>query len=120
MKTKNLAEVQGVKFTGGTSFRVVLKNDGVGFAMMQTVIDKGGPYLWHYKNHQEACMCIAGNGQVKDLTTGEVHQISSGVTYIVDAHQPHEFTAFTQVVLVSVFNPPLRGDESHDKEGNYQ
>lgn len=119
MKIKKLSQTKGVKFTGGTSYRVVLKSDGVGFAMMKTVIEKGGPYLWHYKNHQEACMCISGEGQVKDLSTGEIHEILPGAPYIVDSHQPHEFTALTEVVLISVFNPPLRGDETHDKEGNY-
>lgn len=119
MKIRNVNEVNGVKFTGGTSHRVVLKDDGLGFAMMETRIDKGGAYKWHYKNHQEACMCISGLGEIKDLTTGEIHEIKKGVTYLVDAHQPHEFTAHTDVILVSVFNPPLVGNETHDENGNY-
>lgn len=119
MKTVNLNEVTGVKFTGGTSYRVVLEKDKLGFAMMRTEIDKGGPYKWHYKNHQEACMCISGNGYLEDLITGEVSKIEPGVTYLVDKHQPHLFTAITDVVLISVFNPPLRGDETHDENGNY-
>lgn len=119
MKTVNINQVKGVKFLGGKSFRTVLKSDGLGFAMMETRIDKGGAYKWHYKNHKEACMCISGTGQIKDLVTGEVSEIKSGVTYLVDNHQPHEFTAFTDVVLVSVFNPPLTGFETHDSDGSY-
>ncbi|MEY4126079.1 MAG: hypothetical protein RL737_268 [Bacteroidota bacterium] len=119
MKTVNVKEVTGVKFTGGTSYRTVLKKDNLGFAMMQTEINKGGPYKWHYKNHQEACFCVSGNGYLEDLITGEVCKIEPGVTYIVDKHQPHLFTAITDVVLISVFNPPLRGDETHDENGNY-
>ena len=120
MKTINKRELNGVKFTGGTSYRSVLEKDGLGFAMMETRIDAGGPYKWHYKNHQEACMCISGEGYIEDLTTGEVSDIYPGITYLVDKHQPHLFTALTDVVLVSVFNPPLKGDETHDRNGNYK
>jgi L-ectoine synthase len=120
MKTVDIQNVKGVKFTGGRSYRTVLENDGLGFAMMETRIDKGGAYKWHYKNHQEACMCISGEGIIVDLTTGKKSKIYKGVTYLVDNHQPHLFTALTDVVLVSVFNPPLTGNESHDEDGNYQ
>jgi L-ectoine synthase len=120
MKTVKVEDVNGVKFTGGTSYRTVLKSDNLGFAMMETRIDKGGAYRWHYKNHKEACMCISGKGFLKDLVTDEVSEIAPGVTYLVDNHQPHEFTAITDVILVSVFNPPLTGDESHDENGNYK
>jgi len=88
--------------------------------MMETRIKKGGAYKWHYKNHQEACMCISGKGKIEDLDTGEVSKIEKGVTYLVDNYQEHLFTAFTDVVLVSVFNPPLTGEETHDEYGSYQ
>lgn len=119
MKTVDVKHVKGVKFTGGTSFRTVLKKDGVGFAMMRTEIDKGGPYLWHYQNHQEACYCVSGHASLHDLDTGEISDIHPGITYIVDKHQRHNFYAHTDVVLISVFNPPLRGNETHDENGNY-
>jgi len=48
MKTVHIDEITGVKFTGGTSFRSVLKSDNVGFAMMKTIVEKGGPYKWSY------------------------------------------------------------------------
>lgn len=119
MKTVHLENVKPIKFTGGKSYRTVLKKDGLGFAMMETRIDKGGPYKWHYKNHLEACMCISGEGYIEDLTNGHISKIIPGVTYLVDNHQPHLFTAVTDVVLVSVFNPPLSGNETHDKDGSY-
>ena len=119
MKTIDIKDVKGVDFNGGTSYRTVLEKDKLGFAMMETRINKGGAYKWNYKNHQEACMCISGNGYIEDLTTGEISNISKGVTYLVDDHQPHLFTALTDVVLVSVFNPPLTGMETHDEDGSY-
>lgn len=120
MKTINIDNVKGVKFTGGTSFRAVLEKDKLGFAMMETRIDKGGPYKWHYKNHQEACMCVSGEGVLEDLTIGEKSEIKPGITYLVDNHQPHLFTALTDVILISVFNPPLTGTETHDEDGSYK
>ena len=119
MKTIDVKNILGVQFNGGKSYRSVIQKDGMGFAMMKTVVEKGGAYKWHYQNHQEACYCVSGIGTLEDLTTGEKHDIYEGVTYLVDNHQPHLFTAFTEVVLISVFNPPLRGDETHDKTGNY-
>lgn len=119
MKTVKIKDVKGVKFNGGKSYRTVLEKDGLGFAMMETRIDKGGWYKWHYKNHQEACMCISGHGIIHDLDKDSIHDIYPGITYIVDDHQPHLFKAITDVVLVSVFNPPLTGDETHDKDGSY-
>lgn len=120
MKTVKLNDVEGVKFTGGTSFRTVLEKDNLGFAMMRTEIEKGGWYKWHYKNHKEACMCISGHGMLHDLDSNEMHDIFPGVTYLVDNHQPHLFKATTNVVLISVFNPPLTGGETHDENGNYK
>lgn len=119
MKTIDEKDIHGINFTGGKSYRFVVEKNEMGFAMMKTCIDKGGPYMWHYKNHKEACYCISGKGYVEDLITGEVSNIFPGVTYLVDKNQPHLFTAITEVVLISVFNPPLRGDETHDSEGNY-
>lgn len=120
MKNVNIKDVNGVKFRGGTSYRTVIEKDGLGFAMMETRVNKGGPYKWHYKEHKEACMCISGEGYIQDLTNQEVIRVYPGVTYLVDNHQPHLFVAITDVVLVSVFNPPLKGNETHDKNGNYK
>lgn len=118
MKTVNVKDVKGVRFNGGYSFRTVLEKDKLGFAMMETRIEKGS-HKWHYKHHQEACMCISGTAYLEDLTTGEISRIEKGVTYLVDDFQPHIFHAETDVVLVSVFNPPLTGNETHDEDGSY-
>lgn len=120
MKSINIKNIKGVKFNGGKSYRVVLKKDKLGFAMMETRINKGGPYLWHYKEHQEACMCISGKGYIIDKTDDSRIDIHKGITYMVDNHQPHLFYAETDVILISVFNPPLIGDETHDENGNYK
>ena len=109
-----------VKFTGGNSLRPVLKSDGMGFGICETHIPKGEANFWHYPNHLESCYCISGKGILKDLETGEIYNIYPGVIYSLNDHQRHTFKAITDVILISVFNPPLRGDEKHDKNGIYK
>lgn len=120
MKAIDVEDVTGVKFNGGISQRFVTKKDNLGFAMMKTNIKKGGPYLWHYLNHKEACYCISGYGILHDLELDIKHIVKPGVAYLVDKHQKHTFHAIEDTILISVFNPPLIGDETHDIDGNYK
>jgi L-ectoine synthase len=119
MKIKRISEIEGVKFTGGTSFRALLAKDEMGFSIMKTVIPKGGPHHWHYQNHLEACYCIKGKGEIVDLQTGFKSLITPDVVYVLDSHEDHTFEALEDTVLISVFNPPLQGNEKHDKDGVY-
>jgi L-ectoine synthase len=120
MKIKRINQIEPVEFTGGLSFRAVLASDNMGFAMMKTVIPTGGPHHWHYTNHLEACYCIKGKGVLTNLTTGEKHLILPDVVYVLDKHDDHTFEAITDVVLISVFNPPLTGKEKHNAQGVYE
>ena len=108
-----------VKFTGGNSLRLLTSKDKMGFGICETHVPKGGPHHWHYKNHLEACYCISGNGILTNLDNGEIFSINPGTTYALDLHDNHTFEALNDVVLISIFNPPLTGKESHDAEGNY-
>jgi L-ectoine synthase len=108
-----------VKFTGGVSIRLSNKSDNMGFSVCKTLIPKGKPNRWHYTNHLESCYCILGRGELVNLDTGDKYIIEPGVMYSHDKHEPHTFEAFEDTVLISIFNPPLRGDETHDKNGIY-
>lgn len=120
MKIKRINQIDPVEFTGGISFRAILEADNMGFAMMKTVIPKGGPHHWHYQHHLEACYCIKGKGELVNLSTGVGHLIIPDTIYILDKHDDHTFEAFEDTVLISVFNPPLTGREKHDKDGIYE
>lgn len=120
MKIKRINQIDPVEFTGGLSFRAILEKDNMGFAMMKTIIPKGGPYFWHYKHHLEACYCVKGKAEITDLATGIKHLITPDVVYVLDKNDPHEFTAIEDTILISIFNPPLKGQEKHDKNGIYQ
>ncbi len=109
-----------VNFTGGHSIRGIIASDNMGFGVCKTFIPVGGPHHWHYKNHLEACYCIKGRGIIKDLATGVEHIIVPDVMYVLDNNDDHTFEAIEDTVLISIFNPPLRGDEKHDENGNYE
>lgn len=105
---------------GFTSYRALLSRDGMGFTVNKTVIPVGPKQFWHYKNHLEACYCIAGRGVLTNFKTGEAFTIEPDVMYVLDLHDPHFFQALEEVVLISVFNPPLTGFEVHDEDGSYR
>lgn len=123
MKVRRLSEIANtkrqVKFSGGESFRLLLAGDDMGFSLHHTVVNPG-TWHWHYKNHLEACYCISGKGEIKNLQTSEIFKIEPGTIYILNDHDNHEFTAYEETILVSVFNPPIVGNETHDKNGNYE
>lgn len=119
MKIVKASDVTAVNFTGGESKRIVIKSDNMGFGICETHVRQGGPYHWHYKQHLEACYCVSGLAIVTDLKTGAWHKIEPGTTYVLNNHDDHTFDALTDVVLISVFNPPLTGMETHDEDGSY-
>lgn len=119
MIIKRVSESEGVQFTGGVSHRPITEKDGMGFSVNKTLIAKGGPYHWHYPNHLEACYCVRGRGVLTNLATGQTHFITPDVIYALDKHDDHTFEALEDVVLISIFNPPLKGQETHDENGNY-
>ncbi len=119
MKVVDSKQINSVNFTGGKSKRIIVKSNNMGFGLCETHVKKGGPYHWHYKNHLEACYCVSGIGFLTNLSNDMNYKITEGVTYILDKNDDHLFEAITDVVLISVFNPPLNGDETHDKDGNY-
>ncbi len=105
---------------GFISNRIILESDGMGYTMTKTEIPKGDWQHWHYKKHLESCYCVSGTGILKELTNGIEHKIKPGITYILNNHDDHEFKAIEDVVLICVFNPPLKGNEVHLDDGSYQ
>lgn len=101
------------------STRMILKNDGMGFSFHITTIYAGtSTHMW-YQNHLESVYCIDGEGEVKSLDDGSVHDIGPGDMYALDQHDEHVLTARTTMKLACVFNPPLLGTEVHNEEGVY-
>lgn len=123
MIVRTLEEICGtdkdVEAENWTSRRFLLKRDGMGFSLHDTVIKPGTEtYIW-YANHLEAVYCIAGEGEVEVIETGEVFAIRPGTVYALSGHEKHFLRATTEMRMVCVFNPPLTGNETHDENGVY-
>lgn len=104
-----------VDWGNGTSHRLLTQADQMGFTVCHTVVRAGTQSELHYRNHLEACYCIAGEGEVEDMD-GHVYPIREGDIYVLDKHDRHFLRGGkeTDLVLVSVFNPPLTGTERHN------
>lgn len=102
------------------SRRFLLRRDGMGFSFHDTVIKAGTETYIHYANHLEAVYCVAGNGELEDLESGQVHRITDGTMYALNGHERHIVRGGSEDMrLVCVFNPPLTGREVHDENGVY-
>jgi len=115
----NLPSERVVRFHSGVSNRILLKSDGMGYTMTKTVVEPGQKVFQHYKNHLESCLCISGHARLENAATGEIFNITPGVCYVLDKHDPHYFEAYEETVLICVFNPPLTGQEIHQEDGSY-
>ncbi len=110
-----------VKGEGWTSRRLLLKKDGMGFSFHETIIPAGATLRLWYKKHLEAVYCVAGNGSIEDLGTGETHAIEDGVLYALNNHDRHILRGGSaDMRLICAFNPPVTGRETHDSDGSYE
>jgi L-ectoine synthase len=105
---------------GWQSRRMLLKMDGMGFSLHDTVIKEGAEQRLHYKHHLEANYCISGRGEVVDVKTGKSFAMRPGTLYALDRHDEHILRAISgDLRLVCVFNPALTGQEKHQADGSY-
>lgn len=102
------------------SRRLLLKQDGVGFSLHDTIIKAGTETAIWYKHHVEAVYCIAGHGEIEIVEQGITYAISPGTLYVLDQHEKHLLRGFSEMRMLCVFNPPCTGSEIHDEEGAYQ
>jgi L-ectoine synthase len=102
-----------------TSHRLLLRDDEMGFSLHDTIVHAGTEtYIW-YRSHLEAVYCIAGEGEIEDLETGEIHPLRNGTLYALNGHERHYLRADKEMRMICVFNPALTGTEVHDREGAY-
>ena len=101
------------------SIRFLTKSDRLGFSMNDVRVSCGQELSLWYKNHWEANYIIAGSATVEECSSGELNELTAGVTYTVGPRDRHIFRSHSDVHLVSVFAPALQGDERHDEDGAY-
>jgi L-ectoine synthase len=117
MIVRSLADVVGterdVAGEGWRSRRLLLRDDGMGFSLHDTVVEGGAELDMEYRHHLEACYVMQGTAEITDLATGEQHQLRPGSLYALDEHDAHVLRVTDELRLVCVFNPPLAGTEPH-------
>lgn len=122
MIVKHLDEVVHTKDDIDTptwnSRRLLLKKDGMGFSMHDTLIKAGTETFIWYRNHVEAVYCVEGEGEI-EVIGGRTYDIRPGTLYALDGHEKHYLRAKSQMRMVCVFNPPITGTEVHDEDGVY-
>jgi L-ectoine synthase len=93
----------------------------MGFSFHETIIPAGATLQLWYKKHLEAVYCVAGNGSIEDLATGQIHQIHDGILYALNDHDQHILRGGSEDMrLICAFNPPVTGRETHDSDGSYE
>jgi L-ectoine synthase len=115
MIVRDKSGVNCVDWGNGLSYRLLTETDNMGFTVAHTIVRAGSKSPLHYRRHLEACYCISGRGQVI-TSDGVAYEIEPGVIYALDRHDKHFVIAAHEgdMELISVFNPPLRGDERHN------
>ena len=99
--------------------RYLNRDDGCGLTISTPRGSAGNEAILWYKNHVEANYILEGEATVEDLTTGEKWELGPGSLYVVGPRDRHRLRAKTDIYLMSIFNPPLKGDETHDADGSY-
>lgn len=114
MIVRSAEEVAPLEWGNGTSRRFLTAADGMGYTLTDTLVRAGTRSPLHYRNHLEACYCIAGSGMVVD-SEGNEFPIEVGTMYALNNHDAHHLIAspLEDMRLVCMFTPALLGSEVH-------
>jgi L-ectoine synthase len=104
---------------GWRSRRLLLRSEGMGFSLHDTVVEAGAALELEYRHHLEACYVIEGEAEITDLATGDTHRLVPGSLYALDQHDRHALRVLSELRVVCVFNPALAGSERH-VDGGYE
>lgn len=123
MKIIDVEDINNSKYDvdwgNGTSRRMLVDKDAMGYTVTYTTVNRSSKSFLQYDNHLESCFVISGKGAITD-TNGNKHELYPGVLYVLDKHDPHYLEAYSHqdLVLLSIFNPPLEGTEVHSLDHN--
>ncbi len=64
--------------------------------------------------------CIEGDGSLETIADGKRYDLGPGVVYALNDNDEHWLCGGEKPLrVICVFNPPLTGQEVHDKNGVY-
>lgn len=104
-----------------SAVRLLLKADNAGFSVSEARMRTGTVANLWYKNHWEANYVRSGTAVLEDMVAGRHWNLKTGDLYLVGPTDRHRMTATSPEVfrVVSVFNPPIAGNETHDADNAY-
>jgi L-ectoine synthase len=110
---------QELTVAGGQArtLRMLTQADEVGFSFSDVHTKAGSDATLWYKHHWEANHIVSGTGELTELATGKTWKIEPGMAYNVGPRDRHRLRALTDLHILSIFCPPLKGDEQHDADG---
>ena len=112
-----------IRFPSDESFRsarFLIADDGMGFSYNENRVRTGVELTVWLKHHWEANFIISGKGCVRDLTRDMSWPLEAGVLYVVGPNDRHRLQFTEAECHISIFFPPLRGDERFDADGSYE
>lgn len=100
--------------------RYLTRSDDVGFTISDLTARgrSEGTDLW-YRNHVEANYVVSGHCRVTNRDSGESWALAPGDLYVVGPKDRHRISNPDGIHVLSIFNPPLEGGETHDADGSY-
>ena len=99
------------------TIRMLTSDDQVGFSLSDVHLEAGARASLWYKHHWEANLIIGGRGRVTDIASGREWPLDFGTMYLVGPGDRHILESVEDLHVLSVFCPPLRGEEEHDADG---
>ena len=98
---------------------IVTRSDEVGFSYSDVHLRRGYRSDHRYKHHRTASLVLEGTLEVTDRANGRVDRLGPGGLYCVGPGDGHQLSAVEDVHMISIFNPPLTGQETLDADGGY-
>lgn len=116
---KNLGRIKFPADEMFRSARFLTAADGLGFSYNENSVKKGTDLVVWLKHHCEANYIVSGKGEVTDLTRDTTWALEPGSLYVVGPNDRHRLHLTTDERHISIFCPPLTGDERFDADGSY-
>lgn len=117
---RSLHEIVGTErdvFWGnGQSRRLLIRKDGLGFALCITFGNANTDSPLQYRNHFESCYYVSGSGEYvwdtnrHPIDTGE----GTSTVFIMNRNDAHRMVVKDESICLSIFSPPIEGHESHN------
>lgn len=104
-----------------SAVRLLTKADGLNFSISEARGREASVSTLWYKNHWEANYVRSGTATLEDCATGQRWPLAPGVLYCVGPMDKHRVIreAGEEIRIISVFSPPIVGQETHGADGAY-